>query len=397
MPCATPRRRARRARRWWARQAAAAAAPAKAALRRRRRRRRLRLWRPRFRRRERQWRRVPTETATAQLPRLRRGAPPTCEPTVTCEAYRYEVFRKPEPAPRDPIDPQGDPGTVILGSLAGLFERLEGEMAARIACCLRELEAALPRAPGNFASITLADRQAWFRWCCAVRSSLTAYFGRIGGTDCETLDRIAAVRCPTPSCRSTISAWRSPGRCSALLGPTLEAMLHCICTNVLPPCPAPEDPRVPLAVVTIRRRDCHVVKVCNWTPLRRHVVTLPTLGYWLGWFPLGAHPARLHGAALLPQLRLRRSRRGPPAAGRRRRHRRQRSRRSRSANAPAGVDFRFDRPPVRSSSRRWPAADLRSGRDGRGDADAGGPLRPRASAVRPTCCPTASRPRTRSR
>ncbi|SMF03083.1 hypothetical protein SAMN06265365_10659 [Tistlia consotensis] len=229
-------------------------------------------------------------TASTQQPRLRRGAPPTCEPTVTCESYRYEVFRKPEEKPRDPggRDPgKGDnPAGVIVASLAGFFDKLEGEMAARIACCLREIEKALPLPPGNFATMTEAERQAWFRWCCAVRSGLSGYFARIGGTDCEAIDRLGAATCPSPDL--PLEDFRAALQQSvlAMLGPAFEAMLHCICSNVLPPCPPPEDPRVPLASVTIRKRDCHIVKVCNWTPLRRHVVTFPTLGYWLGWIPL---------------------------------------------------------------------------------------------------------------
>ncbi len=230
------------------------------------------------------------DVGKTQPPRLRRGAPPTCEPTVTCEAYRYEVFRKPVEKPRDPgsQDPgsTSNPAGVFVGSLAGFFEQLEGEMAARIACCLRELENAIPRPPGNFATMTAAERQAWFRWCCAVRSSLSNYFGRIGGTDCEAIEKLAAVGCPSPEL--ALDAFKAALQQSilAMLAPTLQAMLHCICTNILPPCPPAEDPRVPLASVTIRKRDCHIIKVCNWTPLRRHVITFPTLGYWFGWIPI---------------------------------------------------------------------------------------------------------------
>jgi hypothetical protein len=224
--------------------------------------------------------------SAAGQPRLRRGAAPTCEPTVTCEGYRYDVFRKPEPEPRDPRDPDRGDDSVLVGSLAGLFENLEGGMAANIACCLRELERAIPRPPGDFANITAADRQAWFRWCCAVRSSLVAYFTRVGGTDCEAIEKLSAVPCPSPDLPLAQFQQALTQSILAMFEPTLQAMLHCICTNILPPCPPPEDPRVPLAVVTIRKRDCHIVKVCNWTPLRRHVVTFPTLGYWLGWIPL---------------------------------------------------------------------------------------------------------------
>lgn len=233
---------------------------------------------------------TPAQSA-ATMPRLRRGGSPTCEPTVVCESYRYDVFRAPEPTDNDDPGSRGDNagsdlGGVLVGSLAGLFDNLEGEMAQRIACCLRELDKALPKAPGDFDTMTDADRQAWFRWCCAVRSSLIGYFSRAGGTDCEEIEKLSSVVCPDPNLplaqfKSTLTA-----SILAVFEPTLQAMMHCICMNILPPCPPPGDPRVPLAVVTVRKRDCHIVKVCNWTPLREHVVTFPTLGYWFGWIPI---------------------------------------------------------------------------------------------------------------
>jgi hypothetical protein len=42
---------------------------------------------------------------------------------------------------------------------------------------------------------------------------------------------------------------------------------------------------VPLAAVTVRTSDCAILSICDWTPLRKHVVTNKTLGYWFGWLP----------------------------------------------------------------------------------------------------------------
>jgi hypothetical protein len=42
---------------------------------------------------------------------------------------------------------------------------------------------------------------------------------------------------------------------------------------------------VPLAAVTVRSSDCTIISICDWTPLRKHVVTTKTLGYWFGWLP----------------------------------------------------------------------------------------------------------------
>jgi hypothetical protein len=55
----------------------------------------------------------------------------------------------------------------------------------------------------------------------------------------------------------------------------------------LPPVLPPGDPRVPLASVRIRASDCTILSICNWTLLRKHVVTIKTLEYWFGWLPYG--------------------------------------------------------------------------------------------------------------
>jgi hypothetical protein len=219
-----------------------------------------------------------------EAPRLRRGAPPSCEPTVTCEGYRYEVFRKPEQDPQRPGRDQ--PSDSFTGSFAGLFESLDGDLARRIACCLRDLEHALPKPPGDFNAMTAEDRQPWYRWACAVKRSLASYYTRIGGTDCEIVARLGAIPVPAPSLPLDTFKAEFGQALLALLLVTFDAILHCICSNLLPPCPGLDDPRVPLAVVTVRRNGCNIVKVCNWTPMRRHVLTFRTLSYWLGWLPL---------------------------------------------------------------------------------------------------------------
>ena len=64
-----------------------------------------------------------------------------------------------------------------------------------------------------------------------------------------------------------------------------EMMLECLCSAMLPSCPEAEDPRIPIAVVKVRRGNCEIISVCNWTPLRRQLVTWPAMNYWFGWLP----------------------------------------------------------------------------------------------------------------
>lgn len=221
--------------------------------------------------------------ANGEAPRLRRGAPPSCEPTLVCESYRYEIFRKPEE--KDDKDRSGEDSDWLIASLAGVFERLDGDMARRITCCLRDLEKALPSPPSSDATnIPQQERQAWVSWACAVKRSLAAYLTRLGGGNCEAVAELGAILVPNANSANFDEEFQYA--VMELVMVAVQSALHCICSNLLPACPPPEDPRIPLAVVTVRRTGCDIVKVCNWTPLRRHVTTFRSLDYWFGWLPL---------------------------------------------------------------------------------------------------------------
>ncbi len=218
------------------------------------------------------------QVASLSQPRLNRSAPPSCEPTVTCETYRYDVFRAPDTY---------QPGTKgEYTGLSGVFAQLEGDMMASIACCIQKLESALPPAPGDVTAITASQLNTWFQWGCQMRTALANYLTRSGGADCDAIAKLQAIVVPSPN--QPLAAFQAAMQ-QAVIGFALiyfEAVIACICYNALPPCPPAGDPRVPLALVRVRKGDCHVVSVCNWTPLRKHVVTFPTLGYWFGFIPI---------------------------------------------------------------------------------------------------------------
>jgi hypothetical protein len=219
------------------------------------------------------------EIEPLRTPRPNRGAPPSCEPTVTCETYRYDVFRAPEEKRETPKDDS-------KGGFAKLFAQLDGDMMARIACCIEQLEAVIPPTPGDIQGIAAADRQQWYQWACRTRSAIANYLIASGGQHCDALARLQAIVIPLPSQPiasfqgAMIAAWIE------FLELIVQAMIECICSNTLPPCPPAGDPRVPLALVRVRKRDCTVVSICNWTPLRHHVLTFPTLRYWYGFMPI---------------------------------------------------------------------------------------------------------------
>ena len=64
-----------------------------------------------------------------------------------------------------------------------------------------------------------------------------------------------------------------------------EYIRSCACSALLPPCPDPAASNcVPLATITIRKRDCKIMRVCNWS-VRKFVTTFPNLQYWLSFLP----------------------------------------------------------------------------------------------------------------
>jgi hypothetical protein len=132
------------------------------------------------------------------------------------------------------------------------------------------------------------SRVAWTQWCCNVKQALINHVATYGsGYDCEVVYNLQAIACPATNLDEQ-SYYQAIGVAFyELVITSAEIGLGCICSAALPPCHDAGDPRVPLALVNVRRSDCSIVSVCNWIPQRRHVVTFVTLRYWLGWLPFG--------------------------------------------------------------------------------------------------------------
>jgi len=90
----------------------------------------------------------------------------------------------------------------------------------------------------------------------------------------------------SPLVRVAIDEQARPWRVLVQLAPILgEYLRSCVCSALLPPCPEPAgDNCVPLATLTIRKRDCKILRVCNWSS-RKFVTTFPNLQYWLSFLP----------------------------------------------------------------------------------------------------------------
>jgi hypothetical protein len=182
--------------------------------------------------------------------------PPQCEPTLTCEGYFYRVYK----APKRKEDERRDRGALIT----------------RVLACLNELTQEIGALPGANSA-----RQQRYEWCCSFKETLRDFLVTQGIYDCQLADKLATIRCPDPARTNADfeTEWQNALQQLGIL--LWEFLKYCFCSTLLPPCPEPvTDDCVPLATITVRRRDCRIVQVCNWGP-RKFAITLPNLGYWL--------------------------------------------------------------------------------------------------------------------
>jgi len=211
---------------------------------------------------------APTHGMTSTTTQKPRGASPECEPTAVCESYSFDVYQAPE-VPRDRP------------------RRLHGALIDAFYCCVQPLIDVIRKPPAeptqdNFKDPQLADK--WTLWCCRVKDALIGWLTHGPQPDCMLLTKVSALVCPAPNSQDFATAMaQAYDQIQEFL---VDATLACLCAALLPPAPfGTSDDRVPLAVVSVRKRDCKVLSICNWTPLRKLVLTFPTLEYWLGWIP----------------------------------------------------------------------------------------------------------------
>ena len=167
---------------------------------------------------------VNTAVVSTNLPR--RGAPPACEPTVTCEAYRYEVFLAPPSSGVTTASP--------VRGLAGLAATIGGEMFERITCCVQAVLANIPTSPGALNLKDQTSLTAWANFCCNLRLGLIQYVIAQGSTDCQALARLQAISCPSPNNLENFEAALMVALEEELLH-SIELLLDCVCSAALPP------------------------------------------------------------------------------------------------------------------------------------------------------------------
>jgi hypothetical protein len=207
---------------------------------------------------------APTNAMKATTTQKPRNPPTECEATAICEGYSWDVFLAPTEIP--PRDGQ---------------TQLSGGIIDAINCCIEPFMASLPQRPTTPID---QSRDQWYLWCCRMKAALIAFFTNGPQANCTAVTTLQSIECPSTNDQAFESKINAAA--SLYVELELEALFACLCAALLPPAPyGTSDDRVPLAIVTVRKKDCKVLRVCNWTHLRKLVITWPTLEYWFGWIP----------------------------------------------------------------------------------------------------------------
>jgi hypothetical protein len=201
---------------------------------------------------------APTTRSTASLSssNLQRAGRDLCEPSIICEGHYFSLYKTAAAEPQSGSDP--------------------GAMVQRFENCLKGLFAVEPALPASIEQVQ--------QWCCQLKQNWLDFFTDHPLHDCTALQRLAQFVCPAPSANQTPAQYRVA--LLIQLAPILgEYLRGCLCSALLPPCAEPAaDNCVPLATLTIRKRDCKILRVCNWDG-RKFVTTFPNLQYWFSFLP----------------------------------------------------------------------------------------------------------------
>jgi hypothetical protein len=194
-----------------------------------------------------------------------RGAPVQCEPTIVCEGYEFEVYRAPSTA----YQPAGGVAIKIEAIASPLLQRFE--------CCITDLVAKTPRPPAA------PTPQELRLWALRVKDFLLRYLQDRPGYQCALTSQLQTLAVPDPAVDP--AGFQQAMDLLAIV--YVNAVLACLCSSLLPPCPpSTSDERVPLAVVHVSNNPCRVQRICNWSTQRKFATTFPALQYWLSVTPL---------------------------------------------------------------------------------------------------------------
>jgi hypothetical protein len=230
--------------------------------------------------------------ASAKVSGKKAAYQPQCEPTQICEGYRFVAYKRPPQTPA-----QLPPGRAAAGNVDLIFAWMYanrakfGPLLERVLCCVTaalELQASFSDR-GKYTSGQDAAN-AYVDYLDALRDFAASFALH----NCTFLDKLTTETADlTPQVENLRKAAALDETQKALLTSALQRLdynlfdliAECFCSALLPACPPPApDNCVPLALLTVRTRDCHVVQICNWEA-RKLLITWQTVGYWLSWLP----------------------------------------------------------------------------------------------------------------
>ena len=231
-----------------------------------------------------------TGTKTASTAKAKKTYQPQCEPTQICEGHRFTVY------PRPPQTKVQVPDRLVDGRIELLFAWMYanrakfGPMLERLLCCvtaglqLRESFAERDYTTGKQAHDAYVEYHDALRDFAANFAPHTCGFDAriVADTkpDREQVVNLREVKTLGPDQAKVVS-----GALQKLDLSLFDLIAECFCSALLPACPEPApDNCVPLALLTVRTRDCGVVRICNWEA-RKLLITWRTVGYWLSWLP----------------------------------------------------------------------------------------------------------------
>ncbi len=188
--------------------------------------------------------------------------PDQCEPTMTCEGYRFVVYKAPKPT---------------------YTTRHYGDAAKRFLCCILPLFEELGAPPKG----DQASQQQAIDWVYTLRDAIRDFIVNEGFYDCQIAARFTMISIPsagsTAAPKDLYAGLTESAYGYVSIG--LLALQKCLCAALLPPCPDTSQlDCVPLATLSVARGGkCRVLKVCNLAA-RKFLVTIPNITYWLSFF-----------------------------------------------------------------------------------------------------------------
>jgi hypothetical protein len=205
-----------------------------------------------------------------------RAMPAQCEPTQTCEGYRFVLLKEP---PRRVVDRPAGLSSGFAGLAPAAGGLADSELGRRVQACLIDVATRMQQLGQAGGSA-----EALVELCCELKANLRDIIETGNVHDCMLGARLSDIVCPDPADREATQ--KATQAIQQLLLVAIDLFKSCVCSALLPPCSvgSPDD-CIPLATLTVRTADLRVLDICNWSS-RRFAVTFPMLGYWLGWLPI---------------------------------------------------------------------------------------------------------------